>query len=135
MFPNWYPWPTVSFSQYQLHYNNPFSQRVIPGWYQSLLIYALDLGEITSPPENITPASVYIPITGFDREGTPLPVEGQYYVFTEIPASRKYTGFFRVVFPLVPTKFQPNSLRSKADIEKSGYQLFSSDLILLLPLL
>jgi hypothetical protein len=133
MVADWEPWPTAP--SYQFLYNNPFSQRVLPGWYQGATLFALDLGEFSLDPETVGAAPLYIPVTGFDPEGTPLPVEGQFYIFSKVPSSRGYTGFCRVIFVEVPPGYRPNTLRSQADARAAGYNLLSSDLVLLLPIL
>lgn len=118
---------------YELLYSNPFSQRLVPGWYQNTLLFALDIGEITD--ETVQADNVYIPISEFDEEGTPLTIEGQYYIFARIPTAREYNGLCRVVFVEVPLNYTPNSLRSQKDVQESGYNLLVSDLVLLLPVL
>jgi len=130
---DWNIGPTAA--SYQFLYSNPFSQRVLPGWYRGVSLFALDLGEFSLPPETVKAAPLYIPVTGFDREGTPLPVEGQFYIFTRVPPSRDYTGFCRVTFVEVPPGYRSNTLRSQTDVQAAGFHLIPSDLVLLLPIL
>lgn len=133
MVANWKVRPTAS--SYQFLYNNPFSQRVLPGWYRGVNLFALDLGEFSLPPEAVGAAPLYIPVTGFNPEGTPLPVEGQFYIFSRVPPNKGYTGFCQVTFVEVPPGYRPNSLRSQADVQAAGFHLIPSDLVLLLPIL
>ncbi|MCR4398220.1 MAG: hypothetical protein NUV93_04580 [Firmicutes bacterium] len=113
-----------------LVYSNPFNQRLSAAWHEGAAVYYLDLGEVQveSGMEGLNP--LYFVITGFDHEGTPVLVQGQYPVLSRVPGEPGYSQFCRVVFVEVPAIYMPNTMRSESDVKAGGFPLLQSDMVL-----
>jgi hypothetical protein len=61
-------------------------------------------------------------------------VAGQGSIFDVIPGDAGYNDFWQAVRVLVPDDYEPNSLRSLADIESSGYELVPTGTIINCPI-
>ncbi|MGE5485928.1 MAG: hypothetical protein ACM3X4_13025 [Ignavibacteriales bacterium] len=121
---------TYAASNRALVYSNPFDQRIAAAWYNGNVVHFLDLGEVDVKPgaEGLNP--IYFIITGFDHEGTPVLVQGQYCVMSRVPGQPGYSQFCRALFVEVPAIYMPNTIRSEADIRSGGFPVLASDMTL-----
>ena len=115
-----------------LDYNNPYGQEIERVWFEGMLIYAVDLGEIEVDPEKVKVAQEYVIVydARLDEAGRPDPepdpVPGQYNVYDSVPGMEKYSPIWQFNYVIVPPDYQPNTLRSEADCLASGYPIVRS---------
>ncbi|GAW91638.1 hypothetical protein Desgi_2947 [Calderihabitans maritimus] len=119
----------------ELIYNNPLRERVVPAWYNNFTVYYLDLGETKVTKAGIKTPPIYFFIRGYDEEGRPLLVHGQYNVLSAVPVSENYTSFWQVHLVEVPFGYQPNFIRSELSLRKAGFEVTPIDLIINCPVL
>ena len=81
-----------------LVYSNPHNQRVAPAWHNGNVVHFLDLGEVIVDSGGNGLSPLYFVITGFDHEGTPVLVQGQYCIVTRLPGEPGYSQFCKVFF-------------------------------------
>ncbi len=131
------PWPDplAGRTSRVLVYSNPHNQRVTPAWHDGNVVHFLDLGEVIVDSETASLCQIYFVITGFDHEGTPVLVQGQYPVVTRLPGQADYSQFCRVFFLEAPAIYMPNTVRSEAEVKASGYPILESDMVLCAPIL
>lgn len=98
------------------------------GWYQGQEIYYFDFG-----PASPEAAPIYIFTSGPDDQGRPMAVQEQFPVMSTVPGEEEYTGLWLVYWVVAPSEYQPNTLRSVGDIEASGYEMSSADVVVNLP--
>lgn len=113
-----------------LVYSNPFNQRIAAAWHEGTVVHFLDLGEPDISPGGQALNPIYFIITGFDHQGTPVLVQGQYCVLSHVPGQPGYSQFHKVLFVEVPAAYMPNSIRSEADIRLGGFPVLESDMAL-----
>ena len=117
-----------------LTFNNPFGQSVERVWFDGKLVFALDCGELEmAEAGDVKVAKEYQPVFGveLDRQGKPKgepeKVEGQYNIYDSVPGMREYSPVWQFYYVVVPRDYRPNTLRSAADCEKSGYAICKSN--------
>jgi hypothetical protein len=107
-----------------LTYNNPFKQSVERVWFDGKLVYAVDCGEVEVDPKQVKIAEEYQVVYSLDAKGKPKDeVKGQYNIYDSVPGMKKYSPIWRFNYVIVPRDYEPNSLRSEADVKKSGYRV------------
>lgn len=117
-----------------LGYNNPFSQKVERVWYDGKLVFALSCGDLDmAEAGDVKVAKEYQPVFSvtLDRRGKPKgepeKVPGQYNIYDSVPGQKGYSPIWQFYYVLVPRDYQPNSLRSAKDCERSGYPIYKSN--------
>ncbi len=103
-------------------------EELLSVWYRGQQINYLAFG--SNPVET---APIYAFITGFDDAGNPQFVAGQNNVIDVIPGDEGYSDFWHVNFVTVPADYQPNSLRSAAEVLNSGYEITPANIVLNCP--
>jgi hypothetical protein len=88
--------------------------QLIQGWFKDRTVLYYDFGPV---PTNITPATVYWPIHGFDARGNPVSIRGQRPIFSTIPGLTDYSGVFHLVYVVTADFAQPNFIRDLATLE------------------
>ena len=81
------------------------------------------------------PMRVWVPIEGFDADGEPILVAGQYPIVEAVPGESGYSDFQRVYYVTVDDAYEANSLRSEGDIAASGYGVTPTRVLLNRPVL
>ena len=110
-----------------LTYNNPFKQAVERVWFDGKIVYAVDCGELECDPASVKVAQEYAVVYGVKANGTPTEeVKGQYNIYDSIPGMEAYSPLWIFNYVVVPRDYQPNSLRSEADVLASGYPVHKS---------
>jgi hypothetical protein len=61
--------------------------------------------------------------------GKPEKVEGQYTVYDSKPGDPGYSPLWRHNYVIVPRDYQPQTLRSKEDVLRSGYEIVKTEKI------
>lgn len=88
--------------------------QLIQGWFKDRSVLYYDFGPV---PLNVTPATVYWPIHGFDARGNPVAIRGQRPIFSTIPGLTDYSGIFHLVYVVTADNAQPNFIRDLATLE------------------
>jgi hypothetical protein len=99
---------------------------LIQGWYKDRATYYYDFGgnsAVSADGNTVHTAPIYVPITGKDAQGNPIRIEGQRNIIDVIPGDPGYSDLWEVVLVTVPAGYQPNTLRSAADVMGSGFPM------------
>jgi hypothetical protein len=112
----------------RLEYSNPYGQVVHPRWANGEVVYSFPLGRVAIDPAQTKVAEEYILIHGFDAGGKAEKVDGQYTIYDSRPGDEKYSPIWHHNYVIVPRSYKPQTLRSEADVLKSGYEIRSADI-------
>ena len=63
------------------------------------------------------------------KDGKPEKVKGQYTSYDTKPGAPGYSPLWRHNYVIVPRDYEPQTLRSKEDIIRSGYESVATDKI------
>ena len=97
-------------------------------WYKGQMVFYPDYG----PNPDIT-APIYVLITGTDGEGNPQFVQGQNNIIDVVPGDEGYSDFWRVNLVTVPQDYVPNTFKSAAGVQASGYPINMTDIVVNCP--
>jgi hypothetical protein len=104
----------------------PKNYELVQGWYQGRQTFYYDFGT-NSPASpdglNVTPAPIYVLVTGFDADGNPQAVAGQNNIVDVIPGDDGYSDLWQVTFVTVPADYQANTITSVDEVLNGGYEL------------
>jgi hypothetical protein len=101
---------------------------LVQGWYKDEAVFYPDFG-----PNPAAAAPIWVLIHGMNTDGTPDFVEGQSNIIDTVPDESGYTDFWRVNLVTVPAGYEPNSLRSAADVFAAGYPITRTDMVVNCP--
>jgi cold shock CspA family protein len=96
------------------------------GWFQGRETFYYDFGSnspVTNNGSAVTPAPIYVLITGMDASGNPQMVEGQRNIIDVVPGDPGYSDLWAVTFVTVPANYVANTLKSADDVKSSGYPM------------
>jgi hypothetical protein len=96
------------------------------GWFQGRQTFYYDFGSnsaINSDASKVIPAPIYAFATGMDANGNPQLVPGQHNVIDAVPGDPGYSDLWVVNLVMVPADYQANTIKSVDDINKSGYKV------------
>jgi len=94
------------------------------GWYRGQEVSYFDFG--MNPTET---APIY---AFFYEDGSP--VAGQDNIVDTVPGEPDYSAFWQVHFVTVPDNYEPNSIRSAADLMAAGFQIEVTDMLVNCPI-
>jgi hypothetical protein len=103
---------------------------LVQGWYKGEVVFYPDFG-----PNPAVAMPVFSFVTEIDAEGSPQFVERQLDIVDSIPTDPGYSAFRRVNLVTVPLSYEPNSIRSVADLRASGYEVTETDVVLNAPII
>jgi hypothetical protein len=107
-----------------IDYDADFLSHALSPSGEDVSYYAFDVSSLLSAP-----------VYAFAYASDPSTrVDGQAPVFDVIPGDEGYNDFWQMVQVLVPDDYEANSIRSLADIEKSGYELVWTGTIINCPI-
>jgi hypothetical protein len=112
-----------------LTYDNAFGQPIEQVWVDGKLVYALDLGSVDVDPDRVKVAQEYeiVSVVELDENGRlksePERVPGQLNIYDSVPGMDKYSPIWQFNYVVVPSNYQPNTLRSESDCLASGYPI------------
>jgi len=112
-----------------LTYDNPFGQPIEQVWFDGKLVYALDLGSVDVDPDRVKVAQEYeiVSAVELDEHGRlksePERVPGQLNIYDSVPGMDKYSPIWQFNYVVVPSNYQPSTLRSESDCLASGYPI------------
>ena len=101
---------------------------LVQGWHDGEEVYYPDFG---ANPATVAPIWAFI--YGMNEDGTPDFVEGQSNIIETIPGQADYTAFWHVHLVTVPADYEPNSIRSAADVLNAGYDITETDIVVNCP--
>lgn len=87
-------------------------------WFNGRRVRFVDAG-----PTPMRNAHVYTFVYGFDSDGKPVPVEGQYNIADTIPGDTFYSPLWIVNYVVVPRNYVSNSVRSEKEIFRRGFHI------------
>ncbi|HUF53267.1 MAG TPA: hypothetical protein VMR52_05780 [Dehalococcoidia bacterium] len=95
---------------------------LIAGWYRGNEVEYYDFGMNTplASGASVLTAPIYVFITGTDADGNPVFVEGQHNVIDVKPGDVGYSDLWQVNLVTVDETYEPDSIRSKDDIDAAG---------------
>lgn len=103
-------------------------EELVQGWHDGQEVYYPDFGQ------NIPAAiPIWVFITGMDNQGNPQFVESQSNIIDAVPGDPGYSAFWRVNLVTVPEGYQPNSIRSAAEVQAAGFTVTQTDMVVNCP--
>jgi len=113
-----------------LLYSNPHRQVVHPRWAGGEVVWSIPCGPVAVDPAQTKVADEFIVVYSMDGDrGQPEKVAGQYTVYDSKPGDPGYSPLWRHNYVIVPRDYRAQTLRSKADVLKSGYRIEHTDKI------
>lgn len=103
-------------------------QELVQGWHDGEEVFYPDFG---ANPATVAPIWVFI--RGMNDDGTPDFVEGQHNVIDTVPGDADYTAFWQVNMVTVPADYEPDSIRSAADVVNAGFEITETDMVVNCP--
>jgi hypothetical protein len=110
-----------------LDYSNPHRQTVHPRWAGGEVVWSIPCGPIAVDPSRAKVADEYLVVYALGDGGEPEAVAGQYPIYDSKPGDPGYSPIWRHNYVVVPRDYRPQTLRSKADVLRSGYRLVPTD--------
>ena len=101
---------------------------LVQGWHDGEEVYYPDFGQ-----NSAIAIPIWAFITGMDEQGNPRFVEGQSNIIDSVPGDAGYSAFWRVILVTVPEGYEPNSIRSAADVLAAGLTTTLTDLVVNCP--
>ncbi len=127
----------AAFAQTGNVFNQPAATyQLTQGWFQGRQTFYYDFGSnsaITSDASKVVPAPIYAFATGMDANGNPQMVAGQHNVIDVVPGDPGYSDLWQVNLVIVPADYVANTIKSVADIQKSGYKVESTNMLVNCP--
>ena len=117
---------SLAFAQGTVLTDPPKNYELVQGWYKGRQTLYYEFGantQATADGQNVIPAPIYVPVTGFDAEGNPQVVPGQHNIVDVIPGDEGYSDLWQVTFVTVPEDYQANTITSADEILNSGYEM------------
>jgi hypothetical protein len=113
----------------------PEQKTLVSGWYRDSAVQYYDFG-MNSPVAGgtVATAPIWVMITGVDADGNPQFVEGQHNIVDVIPGDTGYSDLWEVNLVTVPEEYEPDSLKSREDVEASGYETMVPGLLVNCPI-
>jgi hypothetical protein len=112
-----------------LTYNNPYNLDLERVWFDGRIVYACEQGELDLDPSVNKVAQEYqiVYSVELDERGKlvrePDRVPEQLNIYDSVPGMEKYSPIWQFNYVIVPRGYQPNTLRSEADCQASGYEI------------
>lgn len=111
-----------------LDYSNPHRQIVHPRWAGGTVVWSIPCGPVAIDPRKTDVGDEYIVVYAMDGgDGKPEKVEDQYTIYDSRPGDPGYSPLWRHNYVVVPRDYQPQTLRSKEDVLRSGYPIAATD--------
>lgn len=109
--------------------------KLVAGWYRDQEVKYYDFG-MNSPHSggSIATAPIYVLISGMNADGTPVFVEGQHNIVDVVPGDAGYSDLWQVMLIQAGDDYEPDSIKSKADVAASGFEITSTDMFVNCPI-
>ena len=103
-------------------------EELVQGWYKGDPVFYPDFGG--NPPAAVP---IWAFITGMDADGNPQFVDGQHNIIDTVPGDTGYSAFWRVNLVTVPDGYEPDSVKSAADVRSGDFTITETDLVVNCP--
>lgn len=103
-------------------------EELVQGWYKGDAVFYPDFG--MNPPSAIP---IWVFATGMNSDGSPQFLEGQNNIIDQVPGDAGYSAFWNVQLVIADEDYEPNSLKSAADVTASGMEAMPTDLVVNCP--
>ncbi len=127
----------------RLTYNNPYALEIERIWFDGRIVYAVESGEVeidfdenrVARGNKVAQEYQVVHAVELDEHGKlvdgtePERVEGQYNIYDSIPGMEQYSPLWQFNYVVVPSDYEPNTLRSEADCLGSGYPIEKSTIV------
>jgi hypothetical protein len=111
----------------KLTYTNPFNQNLAARWVNGEIVYRVSFGEVKVDPKATKVAREYLAVyaaPGPDDPPTKVErVPDQLAIYDTKPGDAGYSPIWHYHYVVVPRDYKANTLRSEADVLKSGYKV------------
>lgn len=109
--------------------------KLVQGWYRGEDVEYYDFGMNTklAAGARVATAPIYVFIKGMKADGTPDFVEGQHNIITVVPGDAGYSDLWQVNMVTVPNGYEPDSVKSKSDIDSRGFEVQAVDMFVNCP--
>ncbi len=118
--------------------NAPTAFNLVAGWYRGKEVKYYDFGMNTklasASSAAVGSAPLYAFITGKNADGTPKLVAGQHNIVTVKPGDAGYSDLWQVNMVTVPESYKADTVKSKADIDKGGYAVTATEMLVNCPI-
>jgi hypothetical protein len=115
-----------------LTYNNPFNLELERVWFDGMIVYASEMGELELDPALNKVAQEYQIVyqVELDERGKPVAeperVPGQFNIYDSVPGMEQYSPIWQFNYVVVPRDYVANTLRSERECLESGYPIHQS---------
>lgn len=107
----------------------------VEGWYQGRQVQYYDFGMNSATTGSVVSAApIYVFIHGMNPDGSPDFVEGQHNIVDVVPGDDGYSDLWQVMLVTVPADYEPDSVRSKADLDAAGFEVTATDMFVNCPI-
>jgi hypothetical protein len=98
---------------------------LVTGWYRGQEVRYYDFGMNTPLVSGTTVATapLYVFIRGMNPDGTPDFLPGQHNISDVVPGEEGYSDLWEIMLVQPPDDYQPDSIRSKADLDAAGFNI------------
>lgn len=107
------------------------------GWYAGQTIWYYNLGGNTpldpAAPDRVRTEPVWVFATAINADGSPVMLAGQDNLFDTRVGDSDYTDLWQAVFVTPPAGYQPNAVRSAADLAAAGLATSRQDMFVNCP--
>ncbi len=109
---------------------------LVSGWYKDREVKYYDFGANTALDATgaVSVAPIYVFIHGMKADGTPDFVEGQHNIVDVKPGDDGYSDLWQVMMVTVPENYEPDSVKSEADITAAGYEVTATNMFVNCPI-
>lgn len=131
------PAPTLAPTATQPPATVPTSPQLslVSGWYRDADVRYYDFGMNTPVSGGVVAtAPIFAFITGMDEEGNPLFVDGQHNVVDAVPGDAGYSDLWEVNLVVVPDDYEPDSIKSQAEVGAMDYEIIKPGLLVNCPI-
>src|SRR5260221_4866385 len=110
-------------------YSNPYRYKIERVWWDGKIVFASEHGELDVDPKKVKVAQEYQIVyeVALDRRRRlrrePDSVDGQYNIYDSNPGMKKYSPIWQFNYVIVPRDYEPNTIRSERDCQRSGYEI------------
>lgn len=112
----------------QLDYNNPLFQPVETAWHEGRKYWAFGPNiPLPIDPARTKTAQEYVIAYSVSPHDWPVLVPLQLNIYDSIPGMPQYSPIWHLNYVIVPHSYVPNTLRSAAQVQQSGYPIVNSN--------
>lgn len=108
---------------------------LVDGWYRGDQVRYYDFGmNSQTDGSSVATAPIWVFITGMDADGNPQFVEGQHNIVDVVPDGAGYSDLWQVMLVTVPEGYEPDSVRSKADLDEQDFDVTATEMLVNCPI-